>query len=146
MILNPIVIEQIRPCAACTLTDESVEGQKQIGITSELCWQEVNRFGQIYGAEHGAEVISIEICILLEDEDLGMIIERERLFCPLIVDLKLAKFRKVLKDRYQIISKPAFVIAGLGIIVTRDRLFIWWTAHQLAIIESSQWITLRHTR
>ncbi len=103
--MYPFIIEQVRPCAACALIGESVSGQEQIGVIAELTRGEVNGFCQIHGAENRTQLVGVITRVLFEDQDFGMIVERESFLCGLVIDDNGAEssdpFQKQRQDRNQ---------------------------------------------
>ena len=125
-VLYPFVIEQVRPCAACALTGESVSGQEQIGVIAELTRGEVNGFCQIHGAENGTQLVGVITRVLFKDQDFGMIVERESFLCGLVIDDNGTESRIRFKNSDKIETKTTLIVARFCIAVTLDDVHVQW--------------------
>ena len=75
-----------------------------------------------------------------------MIVECEGFFRGLIVDHERPKSRIRFKDRHQIKSQAAFILAGFGKTIAFDYIFIFRATEQIAIILCRQRISFRQPR
>src|SRR6266498_1949451 len=101
---------------------------------------------QVNTAKNGLHLCDIEVFVLLENHHLRMIIKSKCLFRGLIINNNGPESWVRLEYCNEIVSEPAFELAGFSNAVTPDDLFVFGATDQFTIIKCSQWIAFRHAR
>ena len=150
-VLDPVVVEQLRPGAACLLARPRHRRQDQALVARRLARREIDHRLQVHGPQDAAYARRVVVRCLAEDQHLRMVVDGEGFLRELVVDLPVQhagniERRERLEHRLELVSKLPLEHAGPGHVVAPDHVLILRAADEGAIVGGGQGVTLGDAR
>ena len=145
LVLQPVIIEQLRPRPARLLTRETV-GRKHETlrrlVTVHFVREKADSLRQVHCAQRSGDFSRFIFGRLLEDQHLRMVVEGEGLLRRAVIDGQRPKRGIGGEGLHQFESQPPLEHARLGDAVTPKNISVGRTTDQLAVVDRRQRVTL----